>query len=209
MNWGQYVDSYCERMGPGLWAEPLNAVTNLAFLAAAVAVWWQAGRRPWARWLAVLLGLIFVASSAFHTLATRWAGAADTGAILVFVLYYVVVFTHVFFGVRWGRAWLAAPVFLVFTVAVTAAFAGFSGASYLPPLIGLFGLAAVLAATHRPYGARFAVAGVLFGLSLTLRTVDEQVCAWFPAGTHFLWHLLNACVLYLISAAAIRRARKE
>jgi hypothetical protein len=25
------IDAYCERLGPGLWAEPLNALTNLAF----------------------------------------------------------------------------------------------------------------------------------------------------------------------------------
>ena len=29
-----YIDLYCERVGPGTWDEPLNAVTNLAFLAA-------------------------------------------------------------------------------------------------------------------------------------------------------------------------------
>ncbi|BAB51018.1 msl4336 [Mesorhizobium japonicum MAFF 303099] len=28
------VDLYCERTGPGLWAEPANALTNLAFIAA-------------------------------------------------------------------------------------------------------------------------------------------------------------------------------
>ena len=31
-----YFDSYCERAGEiGLWAEPLNAITNIAFLLAA------------------------------------------------------------------------------------------------------------------------------------------------------------------------------
>lgn len=28
------VDLYCERTGSGLWAEPANALTNLAFIAA-------------------------------------------------------------------------------------------------------------------------------------------------------------------------------
>ena len=30
-----YIDIYCERIEPGLWAEPLNAITNLAFIIAA------------------------------------------------------------------------------------------------------------------------------------------------------------------------------
>lgn len=38
MNWSDWlapVDGYCERTGPEPWSEPVNAVTNLAFLAAA------------------------------------------------------------------------------------------------------------------------------------------------------------------------------
>lgn len=27
----EFIDIYCERLGPGLWAEPLNALTNAAF----------------------------------------------------------------------------------------------------------------------------------------------------------------------------------
>ena len=30
-----YMDAYCERTGPGLLAEPLNAITNASFLIAA------------------------------------------------------------------------------------------------------------------------------------------------------------------------------
>ena len=33
------VDDYCERLGHGLLAEPANALSNLAFVAAAVALW--------------------------------------------------------------------------------------------------------------------------------------------------------------------------
>jgi hypothetical protein len=33
------VDIYCERIDPGFWAEPVNALTNLAFLLAAAFVW--------------------------------------------------------------------------------------------------------------------------------------------------------------------------
>ncbi|RBM23038.1 hypothetical protein DI005_03475 [Prauserella sp. PE36] len=210
MDWGAYVDGYCERLGPGLWGEPLNTVSNLAFLAAAVAVWRQARGATGPRVLAVLLGLIFLASTAFHALATRWAGAADTFFILVFVLAYTVVFTHVFLGVRWARAWLAAPVFLAFTVVVTAALAplDFDGASYVAPLLGLFGLAALLATARsrrvRRYWPRFALTGGLFGVSLSLRSADHSVCGGFPPGTHFLWHLLNAVVLYVVSLAALR-----
>ena len=35
----RYIDIYCERLEPGLWAEPLNAVTNAAFFIAAFFAW--------------------------------------------------------------------------------------------------------------------------------------------------------------------------
>ena len=38
------VDLYCERTGAGLWAEPANALTNLAFIAAGLWGVWQVRR---------------------------------------------------------------------------------------------------------------------------------------------------------------------
>jgi hypothetical protein len=46
----------------------------------------------------VLIGLIFLGSSAFHTTATAWGAAADSGFILVFLLYHVALFAHDFAG---------------------------------------------------------------------------------------------------------------
>lgn len=193
-----YVDGYCERVGPGLWGEPLNDLSNLAFLVAAVLVWRLAAGNRTGRLLAVLIGLVFVASSVFHLLATRWAGAADSLAILVFVLVHAVVFVRTYWSRRW--AWVAAPGFLALTV-VTALL---GGGLYLAPLIGLFAFAAVLAYQRDTTWTLFAVAGAVFALSLSLRTLDRDVCDYVPVGTHFLWHLLNGLVLYLVSRAAIR-----
>jgi hypothetical protein len=33
--------------------------------------------------------------------------------------------------------------------------------------------------------------------------MDREACALFPLGSHFLWHLLNAAVLYLLLRSAI------
>ncbi|WIV59690.1 hypothetical protein [Amycolatopsis nalaikhensis] len=193
-----YVDGYCERVAPGLWGEPLNDLSNLAFLVAAVLVWRLAKEDRTGRLLAVLIGLVFVASSVFHLIATRWAGAADSGAILAFVLVYAVVFVRTYWSRRW--AWVAAPGFLALTV-VTALL---GGGLYLSALIGLGAFAAVLAFQRDSAWTHFAVAGAVFALSLSLRTLDRDVCAYVPVGTHFLWHLLNGVVLYLVSRAIIR-----
>jgi len=48
-----------------------------------------------------------------------------------------------------------------------------------------------------------ALAGLfVFAVSLTLRTLDEPLCAALPVGTHYLWHVLNGVTLYLVAKAA-------
>ncbi|WP_434447861.1 hypothetical protein [Lentzea sp. E54] len=195
------VDAYCERLGPGLWAEPLNALTNLAFLIAALLLL-RKQAPPSLRALPVLLALVGLASLSFHTLATALTGALDSAFIAVFVLYYVVVFAHHYRQVRWSRAWIAAPVFVVFAVAVGLLVRVGPGI-YLPALLALLVLAPL---AGRDWGW-FAGAAAVFAVSLTLRTVDEPLCGSIPSGTHFLWHVLNAVTLWLVSEAIIRRAR--
>jgi hypothetical protein len=146
----------------------------------------------------VLIGLVFVASTAFHLLATRWAAVGDSVAILAFMLVYAVVFARRYRSPR--HAWVAAPAFLVLTV-VTALL---GGGLYLGVLIGLGVFAALLAFKRDAHWTHFAVAGAIFALSLSLRALDRDVCGYVPAGTHFLWHLLTGVVLHLVSRAAIR-----
>jgi len=89
MDWTAQLDIYCERLAPGIWAEPINAVTNLAFVIAAIAILPRLrGDRP-AMILAITIGLIGLASGLFHTFATGWAALADSLSILLFVLIYL------------------------------------------------------------------------------------------------------------------------
>ena len=215
------MHGYCERLDGSFWAEPANALTNLAFLVAAVlaaaAVRRGRGRAPLDLVaLTGLLAVIAVGSFLFHTLATGWAGLADTVPIGLFMLAYVVVFAHRFAGVRRSRAWLAAPVFVVFAAAVGA---GVGAARlpvpgpYLAALLGLVGLTGWLAtrpdpALRRHLGA-FGTATGLFAVSLTLRQLDGPLCPVWPPGTHFGWHLCNAALLYLLVRAATRRAAER
>ena len=46
-------------------------------------------------------------------------------------------------------------------------------------------------------------AGLVFTVSLSLRTLDVDLCPARPLGTHFGWHLLNGLTLYLVTIALI------
>jgi hypothetical protein len=206
------VDIYCERTDASFWSEPANALTNLAFIVAAaliVRTWRAAGPVPAdARVLAALVALIGAGSFLFHTFATVWAGWLD----VIFILAFIYVFFARFLArvAGWGLKGVALGllVYWVFSRAVTWPFppGSFNGSySYLPPLIALAGLAGwAWRAGHASAGRLAAAAGV-FLVSLAFRTFDQSQCAAWPLGTHFIWHCLNAVVLYLAGTALVPR----
>lgn len=206
-----YIDIYCERTGPEFWSEPVNALTNLAFAAAAILLarlllrGEATMRRDYACWgFTALVLTIGIGSGLFHTFARRWALLADVIPIALFILSYT------WFALRrFGRlpAWGAgAGVAAVLAIALLVPpLTGFRGGSYVAALLAMLAIGSWLRAVRRhPAGIALLSAAGVFGLSLAMRTADEPVCHAFPVGTHFGWHLLNALVLYLVVRALIR-----
>lgn len=215
MPWTTQIDIYCERTDPSLWSEPLNAVTNIAFLLAAVLLWRAQsaassrvdGRD---RALPVLIGAIGVASLLFHTLATVWAALADTLTILLFAAYFLFLFLIRVAQLGGTTAFVSACVFaaLSYLFPGTLPAGPASGsAGYLPYVIALLLMVAYLWRVQRAAAGAFLGATLLFLVSLALRTVDLAVCPRFALGTHFLWHLLNAVVLYVLARELSIRLR--
>jgi hypothetical protein len=222
MGWWEPVRDYCERTDAGFWAEPLNAVSNAAFLVAAVLLLRREARRPSpdpaALALAALIGVIGIGSGLFHTLAVRWTELADVIPIAVFIHAYFFLTLHRLLGLG-----LLASAGL--TLAFAAAGFGFEPAlsalagrplgqptngslAYAPALLALFGIGAALraasGAARRRAGLALLASGGLFLLSLAARTLDAPLCPVLPFGTHFIWHVLNATVLAGLVRAASR-----
>jgi len=203
MDWFSAVNGYCERGGPGLWAEPLNAVSNASFL---VAAWfsWRLSRARADRGgqaLALILAAIGIGSTLFHTIAQVWAVLADVVPIQLFILVYLALATIRFFGTpAWAGVAAAVafvPLSALLTAGLQATVGGLNGSSgYLPVPLLILGYAIALR-SRAPDAARgLAVGGGLLALSLVFRTVDRAVCPSVPFGTHFLWHLLNGAMLW-------------
>lgn len=204
MRWSESIDMYCERTDPGLWSEPLNVATNLAFLLAAALLWRQAGRGAGrdTRVLILLIGAVGLGSIAFHTIGTRWAALLDIGFIAVFVLFFHQRFQVRALGRSNGAANLGVAVFVVlaglFVLAIKQlpTLSQNDSESYLAPFLLLL-VCARQAAPRWPEAARWLNrAAGLFVASLLCRAIDQPLCAVWPAGTHLGWHLINAAMLY-------------
>lgn len=204
------VDLYCERLDPGFWAEPANALTNLAFLVAAGGAWHFARRRgvahTWeARLLIVLIATIGVGSFLFHTLAVRWTALADMIPIFAFQLLFLA-----FYLWRVARPHaLSVLLGLAAFVAVSFGFGALPGRwlngslSYASPALFIAGLGVYHWRSRKQAPWTLLAASATFGVSLGFRSVDMAVCAHLSLGTHLMWHLLNSGVLYLCTRGLI------
>lgn len=210
--------NYCERLDGTFWAEPLNAVSNAAFLLAALLAFLllrRQGRRDRpVETLTALVAIIGVGSFLFHTMPQRWTLLADVVPIQLFALCYFGLALNRFLGLSPLVAAIGALLFLAACFALASVLspllpAGMRGsAGYAGFLLGLFGVA--LAARLRGAGAtaaRIAVAGLVFAASLTFRSLDSVLCGAVAFGLHWGWHLLNGLLLHLLLRAAILAPR--
>jgi hypothetical protein len=205
----QVLDAYCERSGPGLWAEPLNAVTNLAFIVAAafalLALRTQTSGALSKTWdlnlLIVLLCAIGIGSWLWHSLATPWAALTDVLPINLFIALFLFSFLRRGLNAGIGTAIGAVIAFeaVSFGMPMLISPRLFNGSiAYLPALLLLAGFSVELHRRGHPLAVVFLAGTLIFSVSLLFRTVDRELCMLLPIGTHFLWHLLNATLLYLM-----------
>lgn len=225
MDWTAPVDLYCERLHPGFWAEPWNALSNVSFLLAAFWGWRvarTAGRIGATDALMIaMVGLIGIGSFLFHTFANPWSELADVLPIWSFVAVAVLVGMARIGGMKPGRiagvaAGVAAAVVIV-TLALTGEGEASGAASkpvlngslqYAPAVIALLAFSVISRRRRSPFAPWIIAATATFVVSLAFRTIDLMICDVFPLGTHFAWHLLNGLMIALILQVMIRAGRE-
>jgi hypothetical protein len=222
VDWLQAVDIYCERTSTAYWAEPANALTNAAFLLAALWAALEARKRGLSQpilWILITMaGLIGIGSFLFHTHANRWSELADTLPIWSFVGLFVLTAMHYVGGLPLARVLRVAgfvAVAVVLTIWLLASGEGADPAAqaadplngsgqYAPALLALLVFSFFTWRRKNPAGPWIWAATATFLASLAFRTADMALCSAFPLGTHFMWHLLNGLMIGLLLQMLIR-----
>ncbi len=196
MDWFEQIDGYCERTDFTYWSEPLNAITNAAFIVAALIMWRRTAGMPAARLLCVILFCIGVGSYLFHTHATQWAALADVAPIGIFILTYLFLTNRDIVGLPWWAAGLITLLFGPYAYVMVPLL------DQLPffRISDFYWTVPVLLLLYAGYlrgdvGNGFVIGAAILCLSITLRSFDEIWCAQFPVGTHIFWHILNGIML--------------
>jgi hypothetical protein len=201
MDWTRAIDAYCERTDASYWSEPVNAVTNAAFLVAAFVMWRRVRGQgmPLALLMVAVLAAIGVGSYLFHTHATAWAASADVVPIGLFILLYIYASNLHFWGMPVWAAALGTLAFIPYAMLLTPVFRGLPffevSAVYWPVPLLIALTAAALWRRHPATARGLAIGAGILVLSLTFRSLDGTLCAAIPLGTHFLWHILNGLML--------------
>jgi hypothetical protein len=209
-NWFQPTDIYCERLDASFWAEPVNALTNLAFVLAGLLLLRQT-QSP-ARLLGLLITLIGVGSFLFHTFANRLTGFLDVLFIGVYLITYAWLWPKwVAQRTIWVQAASVTALLAAIGIATFAVWALKQGGLDLPPgaYLGawfyVIGLATLSTSNQKHASVWLWVTAGLFLVSMTARQLDMPLCQnW--GGTHWLWHVLNAAVLYASARALLSGA---
>ena len=203
------IDLYCERISAGFWAEPFNALSNISFFVVAIVIW-SLGKRLKVLSLPIkllisLIVAIAIGSTLFHTFATNWAKLLDVLPIGLFQLAYLWIYSRRVIKLPTIRI-LLLVVLLLSSMIIVAHFPHLLNRSiaYAPGLSVLLGLGLYHWQQHQPERGLLLLAAGIFLVALFFRTIDQGICATFPLGTHFLWHLLNGVVLYLSMKALLK-----
>ena len=201
MDLTQQFDGYCERVDLTYWAEPVNAITNAAFLIAAFICWRRVRGEglPIAMILIAILTAISIGSYLFHTHATGWAALTDVVPIGLFILVYLFAVGRDFLRWPWWGALLLTAAFAPFAAIIVPLIDRlpfFSISNFywtVPILLVLF--APLVARESRSTARGMLLGAAILTLSITLRSIDEIICEQVPLGSHFLWHILNGVML--------------
>jgi hypothetical protein len=209
----------CERVGPEWFAEPLNAVSNIGFLIVAFLIYRDYKAHPdlkgqwiWdVRILTFLIALIGVCSITFHTNPSRLTELMDIIPIVTFIVLFFLSIIVRIGKTNWFQTLICFMAFLGTTHMLVTQFPNAMNDSigYLSSMAALVMIAVHLHIARRPSSHQFLLAALVGVISLFFRAIDNDICAEWPFGTHFLWHTLNATLLYILMKQVIRNVNRE
>ncbi len=213
---GDYLDFYCERIAgeEGILhslsfftAEPLNTLTNLAFIIAGFFLIKLAKERNLYNLknfdiliLCFNLFLIGIGSAIYHYYPTKTSLLADVIPISLFMHFYLVVLCVRVIGLK---IWQSLIILALFIYSNYWAGANFNAQIlngtilYLPAFLTLTIMVVICFIKNHSCKNYFLATAILWLVSLVFRTIDISSCEFTQGiGTHIIWHVLNAFVLY-------------
>jgi hypothetical protein len=217
-----FFDRYCERLGTNgaLWQEPLNSFSNIGFILCACFLLYKHYRSPtsfsWKTFditvLILLIASIGIGSALWHYYATPPYMWADIIPISLFLNLYFVVFLLRIAKVSIKQTIIAWCLFQLITYLCQTYLPPnllYGTVMYIPAFVILSIMTLYVILTFHHSALPMVKVSILWSVSLFFRTIDLPACSLFSIGTHFIWHLLNAVVLYMLVSILLSYKQNE
>ena len=216
INLNTSIDIYCERVSSDLFAEPINFLSNIAFIIAFYILlrrlkdfsFINKSYKRYTTILTYLILLIGLGSFLFHAFGNLWSAFADTLPIMIFILFYL--YLAVRFYLEQTNLVSIAALIIFLSLNILLGYAGVEEiSSYLTALFAML-LISVISLTRDEIeiSRGLFITSIIFIISLTFRQLDNFACSYMSLGTHWIWHILNAILLYSLVLLFIKRYRK-
>lgn len=201
----ELADNYCERVGAGLLAEPLNALTGFAFVLLGGWMLRRPAQPGLSRLMAMICLLTGLTTVLQHLHPSQATALVDIVPTVLFVGVTFFAYSRDVMRLSLGEAvsgtlvmlpFVGGSLLLLLTLEEPLASAGYAS---LP--VFMLGMAVVLRQRDGGTGFRVMLAGVVLVGALALRGLDLPLCDRFPWGTHFLWHLGAAASIGMLICA--------
>lgn len=195
---------YCERISNYIFAEPVNLITNLAFIISAFFVYKMLKAKnvknsiynffPW------IIFLISLGSSLWHLYGSPITLPFDAVPVYIFLglsLFLLLENLSKSAKLKFGII----GIFILFQIFLTINFPHlFNGSIHHIASVAL--LSALIIWIYRKIGKTAALQlfyiFLIYAVAIIFRTIDIQICPIFAVGTHFLWHIFVAIGGYYI-----------
>lgn len=197
------IPIYCERGNLEGLAEPLNAISNIAFILASFGIYklLTKYRIQKIEYKVVLILILSIGVGSFLWHATRHSYTLLLDVVPVSLSFAAI--TYIFLAKLIGNKLLALLLALLLIPGrfFISSFAPTDiTSSLIRNLINATVFLVIIVWTFKKYGIvaleGFGILAVYL-IAITMRSIDLQICPTFPVGTHFLWHIFNAFAVYL------------
>ncbi len=216
INLNTSIDIYCERVSSDFFAEPINFLSNIAFIIAFYILlrrlkdlsFSDNSHKRYTTILTYLILLIGLGSFLFHAFGKLWSAIADTLPIMMFILIYLYIAVR--FYLKQNNFVAAAALIIFLSLNVFLGYAGIEEiSSYLTALFAMLIISALsLMRKEIAISRGLFNASLIFMISITFIQLYAFTFYYIPFGTHLIWNILNAILLYSLVLLFIKRYKK-
>ena len=194
---------YCERTTDSFLSEPLNSITNLAFLIVAIFIYKKYRDQIYVNVFSFSIFFIGIGSFLFHTIPSKITGLVDILFILIFILIYIYLISYCLLTLNKlfsaSHAFISPFLYFYLGGILKSNFLFLGDSSfYVIILIHLYIIFLISFINKIDFSLHILLAALIFTLSISFRAVDHYFCAENIHGTHFVWHICNSLVLYVL-----------